>query len=311
VNVSRKSGVLYRWDGAKFELAYDIGGYGEKGILSMLPLSDYIALGGHSGNIWGFDGTVIAPSLFTLTEDDVNLPVTFLIKFKFQHESTAYIYAGTSIKPRLYRFAADTLAATSGLEQIGTGFLQSTSPGSLTCAIGEYNKLFIGTDSNKILQYIRENDSELGDTELAIVETELRSKFLGVNEPYSMPVSSLASANEQVIAGIGNKPEIWSYTEKKIDQPAAEELWSSTYFDRNFVNNPAPWQFFATEANQLSGGDTNSSENDALITWGAITEPNEEIGMRELITIDGLEERSVIFRTDEGSDWEQACYMVR
>ena len=307
VDISRKSGVLYRWDGARLELAYDIGGYGEKGILSMLPLNDYIALGGHSGNIWGFDGTVVAPSLFTLTEDDISLPVTFLIRFKFQHENNHYVYAGTSIRPRLYRFTAETLDSTSGLEQLGTGFLTDTTPGSLTCAIGEYNKIFIGTDSNKILQYIRENDSELGDTELSVVESELRSKFIGIDEPYSMPVSSLAAANEQVIAGIGNKPEIWSYSEKKIDQPTTDELWSTTYFDRYFVNNPAPWQFFATDSNQLSGGDTQSSENDVLITWGAITEPNEELGMRELITLDGLADRSVIFRTDEGSDWEQAC----
>ena len=307
VTVSRKTGVLYRWDGARLELAYDIGGYGEKGVLSILPLSDYIALGGYSGNIWGFDGTVVVPSLFSLSEDDVELPVTFLVKFKFQHESSSHVYAGTAIKPRLYRFAAETLETTSGLEQIGTGFLESTEPGSLTCAVGEYNRLFIGTDSNKILQYIREYDAELGDTEAALVETELRSKFIGVNESYSMPVTCLAAANEQVVAGIGNKPEIWSYSQKKVDQPITDELWSTTYFDRWFVNNPAPWQFFATDVNQLSGGTTMSSENDPLITWAAITEPNEEIGMRELITLDGPAERSVIFRTDTGSDWEQAC----
>lgn len=307
VTVSRKTGVLYRWDGARLELAYDIGGYGEKGILSILPLTDYIALGGYSGNIWGFDGTVVAPSLFTLTEDDINLPVAFLVKFKFQHESNSHVYAGTAIKPRLYRFVGDTLESTNNLEKIGTGFLESTNPGSLTCAVGEYNRLFIGTDSNKILQYIRENDVELGDTEAALIETDLRSKFIGINEPYSMPVTCLAAANEQVVAGIGNKPEVWSYSQKKIDQPIADELWSTTYFDRWFVNNPAPWQFFATDINQLSGGTTASAENDPLITWAAITDPNEEIGMRELITLDGPAGRSVIFRTGTGSDWEQAC----
>lgn len=307
VTVSRKTGVLYRWDGSRLELAYDIGGYGEKGVLSILPLDDYIALGGYSGNIWGFDGTVVAPSLFALSEDDIDLPVTFLVKFRFQHEDAAHIYAGTAIKPRLYRFAGTTLETASGLEQLGSGFLTSTAPGSLTCAIGEYNRLFIGTDSNKILQYIREDDTVLGDTEVALVETELRSKFLGVNEPYSMPVSVLAAANEQVVAGIANKPEIWSYSQKKIEQPIADELWSTTYFDRWFVNNPAPWQFLATEVNQLSSGITMSSENDPLLTWAAITDPNEETGMRELITLDGPENRSVIFRTDAGSDWEQAC----
>ena len=308
VSVSRKTGVLYRWDGARLELAYDIGGYGEKGILSILPLNDYIALGGYSGNIWGFDGTVVVPSLFTLSENNVNLPVMFLVKFKFQHENSSHIYAGTAIKPRLYRFSGNTLEAVNNLELLGKdGFLTSTEPGSLTCAIGEYNRLFIGTDSNRILQYARENDDTLGDIESNLVETELRSKFLGNNEPYSMPVTCLAAANEQVVAGIGNKPEIWSYSQKKIDQPVTDEMWSTTYFDRWFVNNPAPWQFVATETNQLSGGNTMSSENDPLITWAAITEPNEEIGMRELITLDGPEGRSVIFRTDTGSDWEQAC----
>jgi hypothetical protein len=179
-------------------------------------------------------------------------------------------------------------------------------PGSLTCAVGEYNKLFIGTDSNKIIQYRRENDALLGDIESALIETELRSKFIGLSEPYSMPVSTIVSGGNQVIAGIGNKPEVWSYTEKIIEQPITEELWSTTYFDRWFANSPAPWQFFATETNQASGGITTSSENNGLVYWAAITEPNSEIGMRELITINGDSGRSVIFRTDSGSDWEQS-----
>ncbi|MBS1722319.1 MAG: hypothetical protein JSS66_04845 [Armatimonadetes bacterium] len=305
VTVVRRSGVLYRWDGSRLELAYDFGYYQEKGILCMLPLDDYICLGGFSGNVWGFDGVVAGAALFTATDDTGALPVTFLTKFQFAHENFPYVYLGTAVRPRLFRFPVSPLASTGGLTQLGGGGFLDEDEGTLTCAIGEYNRVFIGTDSNRIVQYVREPGTNDSDVEADLVETTLRSQYLGTNEPYSMPVSALASTGDQVLAAIGNKPEIWAYSQKKVDS-AVVEGWSTTLFDRFFVNNPTPWQFYASDTNQLGGGDTLSSEEHPALTWAAITDPNEEHGIRELVTINGAEGQAVVFRTDEGSDWEQA-----
>lgn len=304
VTVKRRSGVLYRWDGAKLERVYDLGYYDERAVLSILPLTGIICLGGHSGRIWAFDGDVVLPSLFTAEDDDGPLPVTVLVKHRFTHEDTAYVYAGTAKRPRLFRFSDG--AELGVLEMLGNGFLTGKT-GGITCGVSAYNRLFLGTDSNKILQYIRLRGGEdEGDSEGELVETELRSKYLGASEPYSMPVSSLSLAGGQVLAGIANKPEVWSYTQVKLDAPVPREAWSSTDFDRWFINNPTPWQFYASVENQLGGGDTMSSENHPLLTWAAITDPNNETGMRELITIDGQPARTVVYRAETGSDWEQA-----
>lgn len=306
--VRRKSGIIRRWNGSRNEHVYDLGGVGERAVLSLASAGTYLVLGGYSGNVWYFDGDVVLDTAHTATDGEDTLPVTCLTTHRFHHEESAYLYAATSKKARLYRAPINEDGTIGGWESValGASYFQSSS-GDITCAISAADRLFFGTSSDRIIEYRR--IYSFGEETETVTYHLLTSQRIGNNEPYSMPVSAIARAQDQVMFTISNKPEVWSLPIVKVKTPDSDEQWARVEFDRWFINRCAPAQFYASGGNspgsEFDDGDTETRENGSFTEWVAITDPNNESGQREFTMIKAPADRAVFYSFADGTDWEQ------
>ena len=53
-------------------------------------------------------------------------------------------------------------------------------------------------------------------------------------EPSVFDIKALEVGRNQVFAAISNKPEIWSYSEELMNNPATTENWANIVFDEVF-----------------------------------------------------------------------------
>jgi len=310
VTVIRDSAQLWAWDGMNVFSVADLGYKGEKAILSMLPTDNYLYIGTNKGNIYACDGKVINGPVFTCSSNNTSLPVTMLTEHQFQIEkyysnntsltdinfediyasnNISYIYAGTSNVPRLFRAPTHLAINSSSWELVSyTGFL-ATSSGDITCATSAYDKLFIGTNQSKILTYRRILDqNEVIET---LNEIDLINTRIGSINSDSIPVSTLITSGKQIFAGIGDRPEIWTYYEKMIE-PQAKEKWVV----QNSYKNP--WQPYISF--------TNDPLNNAITTVQTNNNDITPSNINALKINSGTNTNSIVTLTaNTGSDWEQ------
>jgi hypothetical protein len=298
IDINRSSAVLYRWNGALLIQVADLDYQDEQGVLAMASTDSYLFLGCASGNIYAFDGRLVVGPIYACEDGDA-LPVTRLHVHKFHHEEAAYLYASTGRKPRLYRALVTTAASGAAWERVAaTGDLNLSSGAVLSMASG-FDHLFLGTISGKVLRYdrrlVRVGAEEESETLTASV---LSPQYLGEDEGAVLPVQSLLHSGAQIIAGIGDRPEVWSYAERFLPNPLRSEDWALVRLDRWFMNDPAPAQFYTQNGLTTSRGHANLSVH-------RISDPHTPTGFRDILVLYGATTDTTQFEYAIGSDWEQ------
>lgn len=301
-DITRNSAQIYRWDGLAVVRVADLGYYGERVLLCLCATTGFLYCGGGSGNVWKFDGLDVTGPVFTAVASGP-VPVSSLHQHRFSHESEPSLYAATANVPRLFRAIsreADQPAAWAPVAT--TGFLASSS-GDVTCMTSAYDTLFLGTNSGQIARYSRRLSS-VGDGSEAetLSASSLQGKEVGFGEGATLLVASLCASGDLVIAGIGDRPEVWSYYQRALPLPRRPEEWSSQVFDSGFIADPAPWQYY-------NGGVTNTRTTSGIgtnLAAQSMSSPDSESGFRPLITVSGTSNEITSLTLGPGSDWEQA-----
>lgn len=321
-DIHRDFAVIYQWDGEAVMKVVDMGYYEEQAIISMCAThlqattdaDNYMLFGGASGRIWKFNGTSVSGPIFVATEGESSLPITTLAIHQFSHESEPYIYAGTANFPRLFRAElsnADSASAWNAVANIG--YLNS-GVGDITCSCSAYNILFLGTNSGRVLRYERALANTTDSTEVETLnESVLQNEFIGEYESNTLPISALLATQEQVLAGIADRPEIWNFVVSHQSQPYPPELWSKQLFNRWFIIDPVPWQYYSNveinadeDAELLNNSGRTLTRGDKTVWSESISNPDSENGYRDLILISGGEPGTQTeFIANTGTDWEQ------
>ena len=308
-NVVRSSALIYSWDNIAVRKIADLGIRGEKVILSMAALTNSILLGTGSGNIWKFDGYDITGPIFTATDDSgVALPVSVLHVNQFEYETVPYIYAGTSIKSYIFRSSEANLENDwESIAAVAPSFAVSGEPYDLTCAESVYDAIFFGTKQGFVIKYTRERANTNSDTTIVEDTSQLSLNHSKIDEfePNILPVSCLFAADNQLLAGIGDRPEIFSYSQYLKDNPSVRHevagptgIWSTINFDKDWFYSHAPWQFYNNGRT-----DTRGSSVATLLTT---EDSHSEYGYRDCVQIAGASAQTHNFTYEDGSDWEQA-----
>lgn len=315
-DIHRDYAVIYKWDGESVLKVVDMGYYEEPAILSMcanhLYVTDeadnFVLLGGASGNVWKFNGSSVSGPVFAASESDTALPITTLLIHKFAHEDAPFVYAGTASFPRLYRASLSNSDSANAWDSVANiGFLQE-GIGDITCACSAYDMIFLGTSNGRVLRYERTliNTTDSVEQE-SLNESHLVNEYVGEYESDNLPVSCLLATDEQVLAGIGDRPEIWNFVLTHERLPKPPELWAKQNFNRWFINNPTPWQPYGADNYISLSGTPNFVQ---AVTSASISDPDGENGYRDLILISstpvgGEEMSQVEYIANTGSDWEQ------
>jgi len=349
IDIHRDSAQLFKWDGEAVVKVADLGYLEERAILSMCATDDVVDvdednvlyLGSASGRIWKYDGHVITGPVYTALESAEELPITSLRAHQFDHEDAPYLYATTAKYPRLFR-APVANADGNAWEAISpTGTYLESMTGDILCSESYYGALFLGTAQGKVLRYSRALvETEDTDEVETVSESNLLNPNIGQYDGTVLPIQTLLASGGNLFAGIGDRPEIWNYVEVYEEQPytlgntavdpgqvssnqlhasissrRAAETWSLQPFDKWFMLDPTPWQYYSNF--DLLGSDPNFetplndsgrtlSRSDRNLEGQSITSPFTENGYRDLLVVNGGPEATVSqFSTDTGSDWEQ------
>lgn len=279
LELKRETAILYRWNKSTVTSLVELASFEERAILSMINYDsdNTIYLGGYSGNIYKFDTIleIIADVVYVAQDTYTNtkLPVSMLAIHNFVND-IPYLYAGTSLVPRLYRW--DMNSESSWEEIIDavniTEYLPSTS-GSITSAASAYDTLFLGTDSGLILEL---------NANLGIIVKKLDTDSI---------VSTLCSAGNQVVAGLDNQPQIWT----------CSATYRDTFDNSKFVPLPlassgitgaAEWQYYSN-GNSIPGVDD--------IKRYYIYSPETVNNFRYLTSIVGVREQVKMLTLDKNS----------
>ena len=303
-----------------FEKIIDLENQAERAITSMVASADGIYLAGASGKIWFYNGEYVSGPVFILQENNVDLSASIMISHQFEHESEPYLYAASDQLPRLFRSKLSTAYNGSQWEQVYPSGELAANSGGILSMVSAYNKLFLGALNKKIHRYSRTLAISLSEptnliTEEVIVkeiETEsletstIISNNITDYEATDFGIRCLAVGKNQVLAGIDKKPEIWSYSEIPLSNPATDESWTTQNFDEVFMSDPAPAQFYSYDSNTLSRNDSNV----AIARFPAENNPYQ---FDEFLVIKGNTVSSTgatafgsrLYEISEGSDWEQ------
>ena len=307
-NLTRASALIYSWDNIAVRKIADLGIRGEKVILSMVAMTNSILLGTGSGNIWKFDGYDITGPIFTCTDGEgVALPVSVLHLNQFEYEDVSYVYAGTSVKSYIFRSSeADIESDWEPVASNAPSFTVSGEPFDLTSAASAYDAIFFGTKQGFVIKYTRERENTVSNT--TVEQTEqmlLLHSRIEEFEPEILPVSTLFVADNQLLAGIGDRPEVYSYSQYLKDNPSVKHevagsngIWSAINFDKDWFYSHAPWQFYNNGRT-----DTRGSSVATLITT---EDSHSEYGYKDCVQIAGSSAQTHNFTYEDGSDWEQA-----
>lgn len=311
---------IFKSNLVSFDSVNDFSYLKEKAITDMLASDDGIFLSGVSGKIWFYDGDIIKGPIFS-AEDGTYLPITNLLKHKFDFEDEYYIYAATDKKPRLYRSKLSTAKNGTEWEEVYPYDELAATSGGILSLTSSFDKIFMGCRNNQVLVFSRTNEITLSEpTDLLteeIIETntpvdslvsyDLKSNNLNDYEPKYSDIKCLSSARNVVFAGLSNKSEIWSYSEINQDNPISFENWVNIYFDEVFKNDPAPAQYYSYDS-------STSTRNDNNLATTKFYDPLQKNYIREALVLKGNTISSTgatvnglrLFEFSDGSDWEQA-----
>ena len=310
---------IFKSNLVSFDSIIDFQYLKEKAITDMLSTDDGIYLSGVSGKIWFYDGEIIKGPIFA-AEDDIDLPVTSLLKHRFAFEDEDYIYAATDKKPRLYRSKISSAFNGVDWEEVHPSDQLNDTQGGILSLTSSFDKIFMGCRNNQVLVLSRTNEITLSEpTDIlteeiieinspidTLTEYNLLSNNLNDFEPLCSDVKCLSSARNIVFAGLSNKSEIWSYSEISQDNPNSFEDWVNVYFDETFKNDPAPAQYYSYDSLTFSRNDTN-------LATTKFYDSDSKNYIREALVIKGNTLSSSgttvngqrLFEFSDGSDWEQ------
>lgn len=307
-NIVRSSALIYSWDNIAVKKIADLGIRGEKIILSMAALTNVIVLGTGSGNVWKFDGYDITGPIFTATDDlGTTLPVSVLHINQFEYESEPYVYAATAVKSYIFRSSEDNLENDwESVADLAPSFTVSGEPYDITCAESVYDAIFFGTKQGFIIKYTRERaNTNTNDITEETEQLTLSHSKIDEFEPNILPISCLHAADNQLLAGISDRPEIYSYSQYLKDNPSVRNevsgstgTWSIINFDKEWLYSHAPWQFYNNGRT-----DTRGSSVATIITT---EDSHSEYGYKDCVQITGSSAQTHNFTYEAGSDWEQA-----
>ncbi len=206
---------IWKWNSNSFEQVANLGPSGERAILKMLALKNRILLGSGTGKLWSYDGLNISGPIFETSDLEGNqIPITAIKLHQFMHETKSYIYLGTGVKSFLFRSPIDEFLTINSWERLNLEPLNDKTL-TVTSFTSAYDALFIGTDAGKVLKYNRKlnktNKTKVTENTQIL---NLKKSEIDVYESSVLPVSDVHTIANQVLAGIGDRPEIHSYTEK-------------------------------------------------------------------------------------------------
>lgn len=280
----------------------------ERAILSVESNSDGLFLGGSSGKIWFYDGIKIK-EVFELNLDNYLLPATAMAIGQFAHETEPYLYVGADTDPALFRAKLSEAKYGNTWEYVSA---IGNIPGGILSMTFEYNKLFIGLRNNQygtfeISPYLEiiapsnfisdENTQILSEDYVINVYPLIPDNISDISNDL-IDIQCLEKGNNQIFAGISDRPEVWAYSEVPINNPINDEEWATQLFDRTFVDDPAPAQFYS------KGGVTNSrlNLNANHIFLDDFTSPSS---VKSSVLLKGETNSETAFEFSIGSDWEQ------
>ena len=306
--VTRNSAVLYSWDDFVFKKALDLGHYGEICITSVKSYSDGLILGTSKGSVYLYDGSSkLSGPIFTAF-DSIALPITSILIHQYLHESESYVYVSTDKKPRLYRSKLSEISSNASWLQVGnTGDLALSSGGAMSL-ISAFNKIFVGCRSSKMVRYER-FINELGLESETVTSTSLINQNLGLSETLLPAVRTLAASDNQVLAGLDGRPEIYSYVETSVLNPSNVDKWMQVEFDEVFARDPYPAQYYFSSSTSYLGNSTQRSSS--ALSYSPIIDDNYIGSIRNYIALDTTSSSTALFSFDSGSDWEYLCNSIK
>ena len=280
----------------------------ERAILSIESSDDGLFLGGASGRIWFYDGIKIK-EIFELNLTGTPLPAVSMVKGQFAHETEPYLYVGSDNEPELFRAKLSEAKYGNTWEYLSS---IGSSPGGILSMIFTYNKLFMGLRNNVFATYeVRPYVEVIGPTDFTTEEnTQVLNEEIIINLNALIPdnisdisndiidIQCLEKGNNQIFAGISDRPEVWSYSEIPINNPTNDEEWATQIFDRNFTDDPAPAQFYS------KGGVTNSRLN-SNVNHLFVYDLSSPSSLKSAVLLTGATNSETAFEFSVGSDWEQ------
>ena len=295
-SVKRTSAIIDKWDGVAILRVANLGPLGERVVLSLCSAGDHLFLGGGSGNLWTYNGRVINGPVYTTASGSTKLPITVIVKHQFNHESEAHLYLATGVNPRLFRSPlASAVQGGSWARIVATDDLNAPNC-NITCAATAWDTLFFGNDSGSIWRYVRRPNKTnvVADMEGVFAFT-LKNHHLKDGDPSAAAVQCMVVSGGQLLAGIGNKPEIWSYSQTLRDSAVVPETWARQYFDRSFANDPMSWQHYDSTGK-------NPRQDDNFIGV-SVSDPYFAHGYRDMVLLKSDAGDFVSYSCDTGSDW--------
>jgi hypothetical protein len=306
-SVVKNVASIWKRDQESPQFSIDFTYQNERAILSVVSNEDGLFLGGSSGKIWFYDGIKIK-EVFELVAEGP-LPAASMVIGQFAHETEPYLYVGSDLDPRLYRAKLSEAKYGNTWE-----FLSSIHEGTggildMTFA---YNKVFMGLRENKFASFelqpslevlgpetfmSDENTQVLVETPVITLDTLIPDNISDISDS-SIDIQCIEKGSNQIFVGISDRPEIWAYSEVPINNPINDEQWATQLFDRNFVDDPTPAQFYS------KGGVTNSRLN-ANVTHTFLTDLSTPSGLKSAVLLTGEVNSETAFEFSIGSDWEQ------
>jgi hypothetical protein len=280
--INRSEAQLWRWNSNSFEKIANLGPLGERAILCMLPLRNRILLGSGNGKLWSYDGLNVSGSIFeTLDLDGNQIPITAILLHQFMHETKSYVYLGTANKSYLFRAPIDTFLTVASWERLNLEPLNDKSY-NVTSLTSAYDALFVATNSGKVFKYNRKLNKTNGTIITETTTTlNLNKSEIDVYESSILPVSQINSFANQVVAAIGDRPEVHSYTETLRPIPG---LNGEVIADHDFSFLKLTDVKYATAA-ALTGTWTSTNSTLTRTTTGALTIDGSSVLLNERVLI--------------------------
>ncbi len=281
----------------------------ERAILSVESNSDGLFLGGASGKIWFYDGIKIK-EVYELEYSGNLLPATAMVIGQFAHETEPSIFVGSDETPCLFKAKLSEAKYGNTWERSAT--IGNFPPGGILSMAFAYNKVFIGLRNNQfatfeivpIVQviapdnFLSDENTQILDEDYVVNVYSLTPDNISDISDSNIDIQCLEKGNNQIFAGISDRPEVWSYSEVPINNPLNDEEWSTQVFDRNFSDDPAPAQFYS------KGGVTNSRLN-SNVSHMYVYDFTSPSALKSAILLTGEVNSETAFEFAVGSDWEQ------
>jgi hypothetical protein len=295
------------------QLLIDFSYYNERVITCVESNDDGLFLGGASGKIWFYDGVKIK-EIYELNLSEP-LPAACMVKHKPAHDSNTYLYVGSDNSPGLFRAKLSEAQYGNTWEYVTA---VGANPGGILCMVSAYNKIIMGLRNNQCATFeivptvkISGPSSYLNDENVTTVEEnnvinliDLTADQIADFDREIFDVQSMIVANNKVVAGLSDRPEIWTYSEIPINNPLNDEEWATQIFDQQFINDPAPAQYYTVN------GVTNS-RNQGGASHELVYDLTNPSKTKSMMRISGVNNSETVFEFSTGSDWEQVIGSIQ